>query len=379
MSTAKRQITTPSNFFRRVLCKGSAWMEARVPHDPNDGESEWSKEGTMLHEVMASLRKGEGFPAGEYTDEQVEICHRANLLVDKAIADAIRNAGIPSDSAFEDHYELSLTMTGSGGEELYPGTCDFIRVWPEHGVAVVADYKFGRVEVDSADNNWQLANYYVMASDRFEASTVFPAIIQPRLTFEQRLTMTVYDASVLESVRAEITRHYAESMTQGAPINPSVSACRNCRARLLCEASWGKPLAVQSTEPANLLSLPADKFAAVGDAIKFADMIKRDWTAEALRRIDAGELPGWKRKSNGAVTELTDAKEAFSRFLSRYPEAESLADRFIACGDFSIVEIAKLTKELTGLSEKKARKEAEEILDGLLTKTAKADSPVRAK
>ena len=48
-----RETFSPSNLQRRRLCPGSLTLESSLSPAPDDDDSEWSKEGRLLHDHMA--------------------------------------------------------------------------------------------------------------------------------------------------------------------------------------------------------------------------------------------------------------------------------------------------------------------------------------
>lgn len=377
-------ITRPSNLLRRKLCPGSARMEWQTP-DTAEEDSEYAAEGTLLHRHFAD----KAMDRSHLTDAQRDLLEMADKLQVECIRQAEEFASIPENEEFTEGYELALIFHEWKGEvqvPMFPGTCDYWRYYPRQRVLIIQDAKFGYVEVQPAEGNIQLAAYGIMGSDLFDCSQLFCAIIQPRMPYGQRMTVAFYSREQLPAVRREISTIYGGSLRPDAPLSASEEACRLCRAKLVCPAFKEQFHQVATVNTDNLLSLDPDRFGQVGDAIKLAAMIKDAWSNEAVRRIEAGELPGWKLKGNGSVRELTDTKAAYNRFLTEFQENAKYAqgDRtisgdFLACLSPRWGKLEQLTKELTGLSEKKAAALVDEMFVGLIEKTPKSPSPVRIK
>ena len=371
--TMTRPVTSPSNLHRRKSCPGSARMEAQCP-EPED--SEYSAEGTLLHRHFAD----KALDRSGLTPKQRDVLEIADRSQAETIAQVCAAAGIPEDAPFHEGYERPVTLRAAG----MPGTCDYWRHHYMHEVLLIEDAKMGYLLVTAAESNLQLGAYACMAAAEMPAARVYAAINQPRAPFDERRTLAVYPFAGLPTVISEIVRIIEATEDPDAPLNPSEDACRYCRAKQICPAFRGEIEALATVDKDSLLSLPAADFTRIGHAIKLANQIKGPWTHEALRRIDAGELPGWKTKDNGTTTEIDDLMVAYQRFAEHYgPKYEEnpnqLALDFLACTTLRIGDFTTLLGKLEGVGESKARRVFYELLDGLVTKVPKAMSPVMPK
>lgn len=372
----------PSNLHRRKLCPGSARMEAGFA----DTDSVYAAEGRMLHALFADKKADRS----KLTGAQRDIIERAdNVEAQFASEVEVELAGM---SHFADYRERRLEFH-SEGEVLFPGTPDLLRVYDD--AAVIADAKFGYADVDAAETNYQLAAYAVMAAQLTQVAKVYVAIIQPRAPFGQRLTRAVYDGNDIPSVAAAIVQIVAESGATDAPLSPGDIQCRNCRAAqaATCPAFKSEVRTLEAAPRdigAVVAQMPAEELGHLLDCIKlaasktFGDVVK----AEVKRRVDAGEMPGWKLKPTGANREITSVREAYERFTrqfaehGRYTSDEStttIADDFLACLAPKFGDLEELIAKLEGIGDTKAKRRLNEILAGLILRTDKAPSVVREK
>lgn len=378
----------PSNLARRKACPGSARLEALVPRTDDD-ETEYSREGTLLHKHLANPE----IDRSALTENQRELLEQAENLRNAAVQEIMVNAGLPENAVpFAVLKEVSVgffpTRPWKEAASL-EGTPDEVRYYRDEGVLAVLDAKFGFMDVTSADQNWQMACYACMAFDDHDpVREVYVAIFQPRASFGKRITTGMYEAAHLEGVRAEIVRIVEEAKKPDAPLHASPDACRNCRAKQLvngipfCEEYRRMVGGLAEVGPTQqVLALPHEQFEQVGAAIKLAMMLKDPWTKEALRRIEADEMPGWSLKGNGMTSTLTDLKEAYTRFLasygSRYEDATQAALAFMDCLEPKWGKLEALVGKLEKCGDAKARKIINQLFAGLVEKTEKAKSPVR--
>lgn len=357
-------LTSPSNLLRRKLCPGSAAMEFGIA----EATSPDASEGAMLHAATAS--NADAFP--HLTEEQFNAVVRAKSL----LSDAITASGLSGEVVTE----YGMSFFGPHGV-LFSGTSDVTLVSGINGF--VADYKFGRGEVDAAPDNLQIAAYSVMlAQTHGLKGAVTAAIVRPRAPKEQQLTIASYDAEARLAAQNEIRAIYDASNRLDAPLSPSDEACKYCKAASFCHARNATVSVIPKTTTEELARLMSnDELGKMADAIKLASSkpVKDVVFGELKRRIEAEEIEGWTLKNTGSTTEITDVKQAFTVLSNEFSDAENFADDFLAACDVRVTGLVALLRQLTGESEAKAKKRLEAILGDIITKKPKAASPTREK
>jgi hypothetical protein len=347
-------------------------MELDLPEETSPD----AEEGRLLHAACAT----EDLDALE--GEQQDTAERALRLRDEAL-EAVFGSAVPDDCEFAMEQPLTFATRKLGN--LFQGTADFTAIGSER--ALVADYKFGRLPVNPAADNLQLAAYASMLthSEHF-AGTVFVALIRPRAPREEALTLAEYDEEEVARATQTIGEIFETSNRLDAPLTPSEDACRYCRARAICPALNASVTALTTTRRETIATLPADKLGATMDAIRFAAQIKSDVQGELVRRIDEGFMPGWKLRGNGSISEVGDTRAAFAAFRENFGThhryqgegAPTPQDDFMRCVSVSVPPLVELVQELAGCSATKARRLVEGILGANLVRTSKAPSPVRS-
>lgn len=369
-----RAVTSASNIFRRKLCPGSGIAEMGIL----DEESPYSAEGDLLHKLtLARLSKAAApAPAGIIlTPEQSETLNEAERLFVQFQERVMRQYGISEDEPFEDECEQTLIVRGDGGRELYPGHGDIIRTWAGAGVRLIADWKFGFLEVEEAPDNTQLASYGVAKYDAAPILDTAVAIIQPR-AFGPRLTMAVYAPDTIDAARTELERIDTSWRIPGAPRIPGARQCGNCKAKLFCDKFKAQMLpATQGVRDVSLASnLDLERLHV---AIQAVGQIENKVKAEMRRRIREGEMPGWELQNTGSTKTVPDLSAAYRRVAAFFPGEEALADKFMRCLKPTWEDLTGLAIDLTGLPQKKARAKLEEMLAGLIEETPKEPTPKR--
>ena len=119
--------------------------------------------------------------------------------------------------------------------------------------------------------------------------------------------------------------------------------------------------------------------------IRLAGQIRADVSSEVLRRIENGEMPGWRARSHGSQATVADPREAFSAFQQEFggnyryrgESSPSLAEDFMQCVAVEITPLVDLVQRLDGGSMASARQHVENVLGPCLTRTPKSPTPVR--
>jgi len=124
-----------------------------------------------------------------------------------------------------------LSLYDDDGTELLFGTVDATKLFREERRAVVGDWKFGRIAVDSPDSNLQLATYSAAIMQKHEfVESCKAVVIQPRLEWAEHPEFTFTNcAGIVKTVKIFIARCQAAD----APLM-SGTHCRYCKAKHKC-------------------------------------------------------------------------------------------------------------------------------------------------
>lgn len=361
-----RSTTSASNITRRKLCEGSERMEEGLI----DEDSPQSRQGTVLHHYDANP---ELIPATLTRDERslLDISRKLSAVVFNEVT---RMFDITSEEPFEEQHEVEL-MLHVGIRALYPGHCDHLRWYPGLRLLVIIDKKFGFKVVTPAAANLQLRSYACMGAELYDADNVVVAITQPRLPFEERITMACYDSDDLVASRAELHNIWKRAKDPNAPLTAGEEQCRYCKAKLVCPA-FTEALSAVSIVPAGqspdsvaqtLSALPDDKLDRVLVAIQFGDFIRDAARDEARARIARGQLTGWKAGKDSNVATVTDTALA-ARLLMTHGFSE---DDVLKCSKLSLTKAYEVMAERTGVTQKAAKDKTKEVLEPALEYTTK--------
>lgn len=115
------------------------------------------------------------------------------------------------------------------------GTIDFgIIVMPR---VIIADWKAGFLDQGPADEHEQSACYACMAWDKYQPDEVEVHLAQGRLSPRRRFSAAVYDAAAIERARVFAVSFVKAALMPDAAINPTIKACRYCKALVVCRAA----------------------------------------------------------------------------------------------------------------------------------------------
>lgn len=359
-----RAVTSASNIHRRKLCPGSHNAEANVIDDTSSAPAD---EGKLLHPFAQNPK----LKRDHLTDKQRALLEKA----DRSTKDLLLSATtvfLRSPGAL--YTEVEGMLYGPDGEELFPGTSDFVQSF-EIG-AVVQDFKMGFVEVEEAPSNYQLASYGVMWGDYLQVLRVIVAVNQPR-AFGKGLTSAIYDAGARDAARREIAAIYHAALDKNAPRIAGETQCRFCKAKLFCDEYKKRFTALDiRPESQTIATLDSDELKRFAVAVKCAKSIERQVMDEMRRRIESGEITDWKLKETGETRELTDVVGAYKELAAYFEEIGGFTGaKFTECTSVTWTKLTKLVQELSGFSQSRAAALLNDLLNPYITRKPKTPSP----
>jgi Protein of unknown function (DUF2800) len=356
-----RAVTSASNLFRRALCPGSARLEAGLP----DEETEYTREGTLLHDYSIHP---------EYDRAFLRPVQRDLLeLAESLRATVIERVGLHSspDKHLIEQYLVLGSLNGSPDEVVYH--------FKDHA-GLVVDKKFGYGEVERAELNLQLRAYAVLADSYSPVmlGEFYVAIIQPRAPYDERITIARYNRDDIAASLKEIEAIIELTTHDRARLNPGEQQCRNCKARLICPAlQQSIELSLAPFIPRDQLTKTAresfvedrlaqctdDQLSSILQAISFTGFISDSAKAEARKRIEAGKLEGYTLGKGSKVRDITDPRRAIALLtLARVLTREQLLD----IADLKVRQIENAYREVSGVSGRQAREKVEKVLASVM-------------
>lgn len=335
----------------------------------------------MLHAYDACL----DYKRESLTPYQRDLLEIASSLDEAIFARAAEQFHLPHDAAFDEGRETELWIH-NGIRSVLSGHCDRWRYYPQCRLLIIVDKKFGYKVVTAAASNKQLRAYAVAGAEKWTADNVIVAITQPRLSYDERLTLGHYTADDIKAARADIFSILEKIKAPDAPLVAGEEQCRYCKAKLLCPAYKDKFTGIQklvpSREPAvverSLAECSDDQLDYVLQAIQFADFVKEQARDEARKRVAAGTLTTWKVGKETEMREVSDAEQALALLTvgGTFTRSEVLSAAKLSIGKFEEKLREKRGDKYTW---KEAKDEIGALLAPVITKTTKKASLTRVK
>lgn len=365
----RQGLPSASAFGRLALCPGSFTLEQSCL----DEISAAANEGTLLHAYMEQLLTGEPWEGAPLTAEQVELCERALRMLD-GVKEMIERDH-PGAVFYLISTEQRVFYRNLFGTAYYSGQWDalFEVNCSDASFMLVADWKFGRVEVDSAEANRQLEALVPLVAQKEQNDNVihqgiYAAVIQPRVAGPA--SVAFYDTEAIDQAEQRSLAVAKAAMAPDAPRYCSEEACRYCRAKAVCHE------AAALVEQASLITTERDKWELFSPAekVKAYRLAKtaKKWAAAVDYRFEqdvaAGLIPGFEMAPGRTSFTVTDPSGAFSALNVEFPD-EVTAEAFAGCCKVGITELDRLVHAVRKAADPKATtKASREWLRQLLAK-----------
>lgn len=218
MSNAKHAKYSPSQLHRIIACPGSVIMSEGIEQLPT---SPYAAEGTMLHSYMEQF-----IETGKLPDVRSDY----KVLLEQCMdyLTTVRG-GDPNSAIFTELYMISAIETDVAG------TADVV-LFNYTDKAHIIDWKFGGgVHVAVLDNPQFLAYAWLLMQKFPTINQVTVHVAQPRLdNFDYQTLTRDYVSDWYKSTLSPALR--MAERTDNPVLNPSLDACRWCRANAVCPA-----------------------------------------------------------------------------------------------------------------------------------------------
>ena len=296
---------SPSSLGRRRLCPGSFLMEQKVK---NPESTDYAKEGTMLHELIATRIEGRSWDASKLNADQLNTLESAYEWFKSEILTPLTDSVGPQVWKWVQTEENLGYWDGDDEllKSVISGTVDVL-VDTRDGYAVIVDWKFGRAEVSAMSSMLQLMGYAVLAFESKENIEAIDAYIyQPRTGTIQK---AYFDREDLAVYQKELKETIAACLLKDPPLAASWDACCYCSAISICPeaenkaAEFSQDQAVIERPLFNIEKMDADTLGQTLDDTKVAEKFLKEVKAKCKEvMIDGQEATG------GAIGERSGMK-----------------------------------------------------------------------
>lgn len=319
-----------SGIFRLAQCPGSWLAESKCPPEE---ESEDAATGTYLHDCMEHNRT----PDDPEQAELIEFCFQVEgeLVEDIFDEEASKLTIIREERMF---------ATDEDGNVIFSGKPDKVYYSPLKDIALILDYKFGRLAVDPVEQNRQLAALAVLLRYKLGScpSTIFAGIIQPYVS-RRKPQLVKFLPEHLDAAERYLRNIITDAEIPNAPLRPDEKACRYCRAKTACPAVKMALVNVTSGDlTASWEQWSPEKRREAYDLAKLA----KKWAASVESKVKADlraevEIPGLVLAPGKKAFTVTDAAAAFQILNGLFPD-DITAQAFTACCKVGITDLDKL-------------------------------------
>lgn len=372
----KHAILSPSSADRWMVCPGSVLMEQGIP----DVESEYSKEGTMAHELATLMLNN---PVRVLTKAEIE--NVGNFDYENQ-GEYVHNYVYEVHKLSEGHtllVEQRLPIGHITLEEDAEGTSDATIIHTDGLTIEVNDLKFGMGVKVYAKRNRQMMLYALGAVHQFEALGDFQKIVmrihQPRLNHLDEWECSRDELEEFASevkFRADFIWRLVRGKVDFKPdqdLVPTEKGCMWCKAKAICPAYAQQVINIVAGDFMDLTKNPVAKLSKAARNIDKIDNKKlawfmqnlgliEDWAKGVRARVEAElfaghEVPGFK---------LVEGKKGNRKWDDEDLVEAKMKKLKLASKDMYVTEIISVAK-----AEKLLKKEPKkwEALLGFISQT----------
>jgi hypothetical protein len=330
----------PSKVEQCVLCPGCLKMCEGIAKT----ESEYAKEGTMLHDKVAK------HDTSNLTSEQQIMVERCFELMKR----------LAPDETWK--HEVELNLVDEDFTEIIKGTADAIVIGD---IGILCDWKYGRNPVTASADNWQLKTYACMMFDTYDIEACHCIIFQPRLG-NAGFSEVTYSREDLEKFPTTLKEIYRTCM-HGISLRAGDKQCKYCEAKATCPEymRWTGQVSNALAKIEHTHALTTDQLAkALEQTAQVKDFIKQ-LTAQvsaienvAREKLIKNEVTpdqiGYQLKVRNGARKCADAQKVFELVHEIIP-----VEQFMSIVDVSIPDLETLYGKLAKEQKKfKSQKEA---------------------
>jgi len=255
------------------------------------------------------------------------------------------------------------------GKPILVGHPDSVRVYEQRRIVAVMERKFGFKPVQSADANFQLRCYLVLAANEFPpADLYYGCLTQPRISSKPQIVR--YTPADIAAAKQEIFDIYDACFAPEALRKASNEACEHCTGKPNCPEFRDWSMAVTEAMHLPVSQWPDEGMDLFMSRVGILEKFLKD-TKEQIKLIKLANperLPGWKLKPGAEVRHVSDLVAAWSAL-----QAHMSAREFSEACSASIGELEKILWQRSQgdtvrgrLSQKQAKALLNDLLKGLI-------------
>lgn len=334
----------PSSMELFYRCPGAWWLSRGLPEQ----DSSDANEGKMLHAMIAKLLTESNVSIDSLSSEQQDILKFCWEYAEQQLIGCKR------------YVEQKLHIKSPDGSVLTWGTADAVGVNGKH--AYILGWKFGRREVEDAENNLQKASYALAAMQEFNVDSVTTIVIQPRLRHISPYEYTNKEM-LFKTIEAIIAR-CKDNKSMTCNIGPH---CNYCKAKVCCYAF---KRAQESIQDVAMSLFPKDIDAI--ELYKFNKLIE-NLTKKNIEYIKP-EIVKLCKSHNGTHMGVALSKRIDREVNNIQAAFKSLSDwidkdAFLNCCKLSITSLEDNIRKAHKMTEKQTKELIEASLATNLVKT----------
>lgn len=253
----------------------------------------------------------------------------------------------------------------------YSGKADYVAI--DGKIALIVDYKCGRIPVTHARDNGQMRWNVALLDCKYAFNTVVVALIQPRCGTP---TIHTYDKKGIKRCRSKVTATLRKMEGGNPPLRAGEKQCKYCKAKSFCPELAKKQDAVVKVKDASQLTTgQLAELLTILPAIEAkCKAIKAH--AKELLLDNPTSIAGWQLTKPNPTRSIANPKSAYQKL-----EDESLIDAegFLSSCSVSMTKLQHEVVEHTGMGPSEAKRMINTVLGDSMVEKQREPSIKKAE
>ncbi len=355
--------TSASNARADGLCVGRHYAQRGLPDLPRDEDDDASS-GTKVHNALAT-RNPVALQENEH--KTYDLCLEVEQV---AVSQFFGTESDDLMTVAEERYWVVIDGTLKHSAQVD-------RVYRSKSKALIVEYKTLPGDHQVASSNEQARDGVCLVHGNLLVNLIGVVVIQPMITMKPEIC--TYNADQIKVATALMFDRVRASNALGGKRTAGDVQCKWCRAKHQCleyeQFAAGQLPAMTTFVDSPVATWTPEQCGVFLERLDVANRWLKECKEAIRRRIEAGQLPGWKIGEGDRMSKVTDMLQLHQRCKALgIPDEE-----FLQLCSPNKESLTKLVRKATSTKGKGLLSEMDKLLEGICTEDRKKGSIERVQ